>query len=87
MTSLLTQLRLVILVICCFWANVSYGITSARTAAATPHAALTTPQVTTDIAKRAHSDVQMRKLLNLFASKKVDSSTLYERLREIKSKR
>lgn len=42
-------------------------------------------QVTTDIAARAHSDVQVRKLLKMFAEKKMDTPALYERLREIKS--
>jgi len=43
-----------------------------------------TEWVTTGLASRAHSDVQVRRLMKMFAAKKIDIEVLYERLEHLK---
>jgi len=42
--------------------------------------------VTSDVASRATSDVELRRLMRLFYAKKIDSEDLYKHLRKLRSK-
>ncbi len=78
--------KAIILSVCFLYAEAAFCTVSARPESKRFKAS---PQehVTTDIAKRAHNDVSIRRLLTLFSEKKVDSNILYERLRAVKNKR
>jgi len=43
--------------------------------------------ITTGAAARAHSDVQMRRLLNVFTAKNVDADEIYDKLQELRRNR
>lgn len=43
--------------------------------------------ITTEIAGRAHSDVQLRRLMGMFSAKEIDSEVLYRHLESMRQKK